>query len=816
VATDREADAHVNVQPVRARRRWRRWVLLGAVAFVLMLLVAAFFAPAIVSRYGVGWGERWFAANYAGHLELDGLALGWGSEGSLQTFELQDPDGAVVLRGGARFPSLGALIAVVRGGTDGPLVAALDIEHAEYRILPDGTNNFARALDPRRTANRKAKARAKDTSADFEFLLPEISATVDAQRVVYLDERPGAAPGRVELVNVNAALQHGAPRTASGSDPLSAAGIGPLSLKGAAVALLPGAARLEFALDAPLPSDDVFERPPPTASFVIDGVAVAQWDTALGLAGRLLALLGDSAQLNIHARAAIPSNAQLSAAASSASATAWVELAEAAEGAVDLEFQAPRASASGRLALREGRFAVESPLCLSAAADAAVFDALVPAEMRSGEGALAALRFVETGRFEIEFTRLGFGIAGLFAVDPVPALAADLALDGRAQLSGATWLSGDGVTVPVEGLEIDVAVPGGGRPTLRAKGQLATAPAAGAGAAPASAKSPGRVEATVVLTPLAQLLPGLLAQPRVLPPLDVEAELTGLSTAFADTVLGSDGLLNDVLGPRVDASVVATGVVAEPGALAGVVRIRLVSELAELETTVRLLGDRIVAEPGQPLDLAFALTPLSSPRVVGNLVPLVASVRSVDPNERAVFTLSNFSLPLDGDLSKLSGEIVLDAGEVMPSLFPGAPQLLGALAPNLGATHLGPYRFAVEAGVVRYSDLILRIDGRSVAFDGLVELDGGRIDVRTKLPLSAIGGEVGDWLNSARHLLDPNLPIPVRIEGTWKDPRLRLDASAEDALRGAAKGALERAAEDLLKKQAEKGIGDLFRRLGGG
>jgi hypothetical protein len=329
-----------------------------------------------------------------------------------------------------------------------------------------------------------------------------------------------------------------------------------------------------------------------------------------------------------------------------------------------------------------------------------------------------------------------------------------------------------------------------------------------------SGEQAGALEFGAVAAPLAELVTAAAAGE----PLEAELSLTltELPTAVADALLEAQGLLVDLLGPAVSCELSARPGAAQPSAW---LELQASSDVAQLDCAMELREGVLVPSADRPLDLHFELTPLSSPRVVGPLVPLLAEVRSVAGEGRAALRLEDFQLPLDGDLQRLSGRLVLDLGVVQATWVPGLEWLAGR---SVG--RLGPYEFTLAEGLAHYDHFRLTIDGRAVPLTGQVNLLDRTLSLGAELPLGAIGGEAGELLRAAREVLDPATAVPVRLSGSW--PAVELDVDTEGVL-AAARGALEgRISEELeewtggardsveqaAKELLERGLRDLFGR----
>lgn len=299
--------------------------------------------------------------------------------------------------------------------------------------------------------------------------------------------------------------------------------------------------------------------------------------------------------------------------------------------------------------------------------------------------------------------------------------------------------------------------------------------------------SGGSVEATVTLAD-----PAALARLSTdgFPPVDADAKVVGLSTAALDAWTGRAGLVQDVLGATLDLELSARGATARAGTLAA----KLSSPLASASLSGNLGEGLVFAPDEQRTELAFALTPLSSKRVVGSLVPMFVQVASAEPASRASLVLSKFKLPLDGDLSKLDGTITLDLGSVDFGFLPGIAELFGPALSRKGQ-RLGPYALSIQGGVVSYDRLSIDVGGKPIAFSGSCNLAKSEFALEVGIPLAYAGKSVTSKLDQYKSLLPADLEIPLTIKGAWTKPKIGIkdgfvEKLAEDALKGAVKGGL--------------------------
>ncbi len=213
----------------------------------------------------------------------------------------------------------------------------------------------------------------------------------------------------------------------------------------------------------------------------------------------------------------------------------------------------------------------------------------------------------------------------------------------------------------------------------------------------------------------AELLAGTPSSPAL-----VEARARGLPTALIDALAAQKGLLVDVLGPTLDLEL--AGRFPDPGTP---LRAVLSSESARVELSAALDSGTRVASGEQGLKARSPLTPLYSQRIVGALLPLLVGLSQPEGAPPVALSVSDFRLPLDGDPKKLSARIDLDLHQVSYEILPGLSELLqrsGGSDERPRVIELQPLSFAIQAGIVRYDGLPLKLGGHDLAFRGSFDL----------------------------------------------------------------------------------------------
>ncbi|MEO0651454.1 MAG: hypothetical protein AAFZ65_12335, partial [Planctomycetota bacterium] len=285
----------------------------------------------------------------------------------------------------------------------------------------------------------------------------------------------------------------------------------------------------------------------------------------------------------------------------------------------------------------------------------------------------------------------------------------------------------------------------------------------------------------------------------------------GLPTSTVDALAATDGLLAAVLGGTLDLDLGAT-----PDLASGAfdLEFELRSPIAEVTALARMADGALVsAGGGPPLYTSFALTPLSSPRVVGPLIPFLSTVETVPGGERASLSLSDFRLPLDGDLSSLSGDLILGLGDVRVRWIPGLSGLAG-----FEDERLGPYRFSLRDGRATYTDMPISVDGERFPLTGSVGLADRSLELSAELPLRTLGRDVVEFAG-LEGLGDTRVPITL---GRQPNGQVQVDLVDADLLgklaREQLEATVERELDEVLRKNEDldEARKTLKKLLGGG
>jgi hypothetical protein len=407
----------------------------------------------------------------------------------------------------------------------------------------------------------------------------------------------------------------------------------------------------------------------------------------------------------------------------------------------------------------------------------------------------ASLTFAD-GPLELTCNELRVGLAAWLAAadqpvspDALTDLVRELQGSFAAKVAGVTYrhpqAGADSVPAELRNLQFRVRFATGEPDHVEIVGEVAATP-------------PGSIDVSVDVEHSEALVAGPDADPAAA--YEISGTMSRMPTSLFDAIAAQDGLLIDVLGPELTAKVSG----AWPGTDARPLVADLTSSKASLQLESRLEDGVLVAGDDGEIHASTGLTPLFSRRIVGNLVPMMVQMTKPEGAGPAAIHAKRFRLPLDGDMAKLSGEIVIDLGQVDYQLLPGIDKLVKEAVGKQGGagmTKLEPFTLHIQEGVVRAPALPLDFNGRAVVLEGSYSLVERRYNLTTNLPLKALGSGLGSKLDGVRDYIDPEMSVPIEIKGNFGAPKIKVRADFM-------KKVVEKAAENALKK----GLGDLFKK----
>jgi len=293
-----------------------------------------------------------------------------------------------------------------------------------------------------------------------------------------------------------------------------------------------------------------------------------------------------------------------------------------------------------------------------------------------------------------------------------------------------------------------------------------------------------------------------------------EADLAAFPSILLDQLAGQDGLLAEALGPTVSASATLRNVsMAEGPQGAGGPEGRIEANLTSPRATARIEGDIRAGQFVQSGESQARLLVIR-PELVGELagsLPLIASLEKTSADDPALLQATDLSIPLDKDLSKLSGVISIDPGVARfttQSIFGGLLKFAGARDSGSVGRRIEPFVVRIVNGVATYDRFRLPLGEFAIETRGQINLVTKQVNLVAYVPFFALTDEGLGPIKlglGGLDVLDRNTLVPITIKGGMGSPSAMVDVPLF----------LKETGDNLLSSPGKilEGLGDL---LGGG
>ncbi|MEE2912587.1 MAG: hypothetical protein VX436_02145 [Planctomycetota bacterium] len=243
--------------------------------------------------------------------------------------------------------------------------------------------------------------------------------------------------------------------------------------------------------------------------------------------------------------------------------------------------------------------------------------------------------------------------------------------------------------------------------------------------------------------------------------LNLNLGATGIHTPLIDAMCNSGNMLTDSIGSPATLELFATDILRNPTIIAGGS-----TEKAAFEASVGFLNSDVfsIKETTSRADLILS-TPLTT-RVLKNLGPILSDIRST---KRPIsISIQNANASIEGELSRLNADILIDIGEV--SLDSGS--LTMRLLPLFNSSHIKavpaffePIHIEIQNGVVHYKEFRLIIDKKyAIPFSGTIDLITRKIDLKSAVPLTGLGHSIKELRK-----LETDIDVPLVTVGTIEE-----------------------------------------------
>lgn len=258
-----------------------------------------------------------------------------------------------------------------------------------------------------------------------------------------------------------------------------------------------------------------------------------------------------------------------------------------------------------------------------------------------------------------------------------------------------------------------------------------------------------------------------------------DGDVINIPTAFIDTLAKQNGVLVEAIGPVVTLKASAQAVNKNQGRLAADVT----STRAKANVSGSMQAGVFVADAPVVATLNEITPKLGGMLVKG--LPLVGTFYKKPEDGPTRLTITGLRAPVDGDLSKLNGDAVLDVGTARfntSNVFSTLLKFTGQKDAGQVGQRMEPLHVAMNNGVLSYPRYKLPLGEFSVETEGSVNLAAQTIDVVTYIPLGALTDEAAGALNSGLGQLLSGTPIigqmsqvPFRTSGSLANPGTKPD-----------------------------------------
>jgi hypothetical protein len=246
---------------------------------------------------------------------------------------------------------------------------------------------------------------------------------------------------------------------------------------------------------------------------------------------------------------------------------------------------------------------------------------------------------------------------------------------------------------------------------------------------------------------------------------DLDLTTAGLGVRLLDHLRGGDGLLPAFFHPATTALRVERS--------GGVQRLVLEDSGGSL-LAGQLVDGHLVGGENDRAELQLDLERPEVAAFVGKLLPWFEDLRPGPGTSEAKLILTDYRLPIRGDLSLSTATLRLRLGEVRYELAPGLHTALTDGSEERGevALHLPDFRMRLDRQRVTFQELVIAPSAEEeIDFVGELDLVTESINLDCELPV---------------HIAFDSEPLPgaegalvaVRLTDTWRDPKKRPDTEA--------------------------------------
>jgi hypothetical protein len=291
--------------------------------------------------------------------------------------------------------------------------------------------------------------------------------------------------------------------------------------------------------------------------------------------------------------------------------------------------------------------------------------------------------------------------------------------------------------------------------------------------------------------------------------LQMTANVKSMPSAIADAFANMKGLLVAAVGPQMNATFVADDFSVNSGTL----NARIDATNGWLEAPLRGREHAFRTLRDESVRAELAISPALRDRLLQNIHPILADIRTTEQplrinlplvvapinEETHAFDISQ----LKADIEITIGKVELDSGSKTLSVlrFFGEDKERATIPGEIA-----PITATIRNGVVKYQKFAVNIDKYTLNYSGEINLVKSTVDLRTEVPLRALGHAVKE--------LEPyadKIAVPLVTRGTFGNLKTQIDPDFD-----VGKAALDAGFRGSLQQLFEGGegpLGDLLEDL---
>ncbi|MCC6660025.1 MAG: hypothetical protein IT437_03975 [Phycisphaerales bacterium] len=244
-------------------------------------------------------------------------------------------------------------------------------------------------------------------------------------------------------------------------------------------------------------------------------------------------------------------------------------------------------------------------------------------------------------------------------------------------------------------------------------------------------------------------------------------------TPVVDAFAKQGGVLIEALGPTLSADLDVTGFALGPaGGGTVIVAVRSPRATFNLRGGIRDGVFRAGAANGQLTEISPGL----GAKLVKGL-PSLGTFQKQKEDGPAKVNAAGLTLPLDGDMRKLNGNVTLELGVVRFETAGALAKVLkagGGKQGGIAGRRVDPLTIAMREGVLTYDRYRVPLGEFTLESRGTVDLVRRTVDVVTYVPLGALSEEIAGVFNNGRFLggkvLESATMMPIRTRGPMDAP----------------------------------------------